>query len=57
MKVNYGNNSIVERYLKIEEKVLAWAETKDEANYSSSTVKWKHVLGIVYGRVSSNLAK
>jgi len=33
-----------------------WADEKIDID-SGSKVKWKHVLGIVYGKVSSNLAK
>ena len=56
-KINVGNSSVVDRYLKIEEKALVWGSSKDDTDYTSSNCKWKHVLGIVYGKVSPNLAK
>jgi hypothetical protein len=57
IKVNYGNSSVAERYLKIGEKGLVWGSSKDEVEESSSSCKWKHVLGVVYGKASPNLAK
>lgn len=57
MKVNFGNSSIVERYVRILEKALVWGNGKEDTDYSSSCCKWKNVLGLTYGKVSENLSK
>jgi hypothetical protein len=56
MKINFSNSSIKKKFVKIGAKELVWSDSQSNID-EGSTIKWKHVLGVVYGKVSPNLTK
>lgn len=43
--------------MRIEEKGLVWGDNQKDIEFTSSICKWKHTLGVTYGKVSENLRK